>query len=83
MINDDDDQNWNPRYVYYAKAHGHSPQEQFELDKVNYTGCMTGFLLWMIKKKGQFYEAHPEACMDGNVIWDEGAWDNFLRKSAE
>lgn len=81
---DDDDQNWNPRYVYYAKAHGYSPQERFAIDKDVYIGgCMTGFILWMNKKKAEFYEVHPEAFLDHNTIYDDAAWDDFLRKSSE
>jgi len=82
-VNNDDDQNWNPRYVYYAKAHGHSPEEQFEFDKEAYTGCMIDFMLWMNEKKAEFYEAHPEACMDRHAISDDAAWDDFLRESVE
>lgn len=80
---DNDDQNWNPRYVYYARAHGHSPQERLAIDKDVYTGCMTGFILWIGEKKKEFYKVHPEAFLDRNTIYDDAAWDDFLRKSVE
>jgi hypothetical protein len=83
MNDDDDDQNWNPRYVYYANAHGRSPKRQFEIDRKAYSGCMIGFMNWMSEKKAEFYKAHPEAFFDKNVIGDIEAWDNFLRKSTE
>ena len=39
---------WNPRYIAYARAHGHEPGDQFAHDKTERpAGCMTGFILWI------------------------------------
>lgn len=39
---------WNPRYVYYATAHGRTPEAMLEKDKEDWPGgCMVGFSQWI------------------------------------
>lgn len=41
-------QEWNPRYLAYARAHGNGPEAQLERDNEVYPGgCMCGFTLWL------------------------------------
>ena len=41
-------QKWNPRFIAYAKAHGHTPQEQLDHDDIAWSGGkMVGFMLWI------------------------------------
>ena len=39
---------YNPRYVAYARSHGHTPDAMLETDNREWPGgCMTGFMLWL------------------------------------
>lgn len=70
---------WNPRYVWFAKAHGRTPQDQMKHDESAWPGgIMTGFVLWMSLAEEEFRKAHPEAFI-GYIISDHRAWDKFLR----
>jgi hypothetical protein len=43
---------WNPIYVMYAEAHGRTPEDQMENDKVEWPGGkMIGFILWVSKQR--------------------------------
>lgn len=48
---------WNPRYLAYATAHGRTPEAQLEADRALWPGAsMTGFILWhppLTPKDGQ------------------------------
>lgn len=74
--------NLNPRYVAYAKAHGCNAHEMFERDRAKWPGrAMTGFLLWINAKRKEFFNAHPEAFLNGRqpeIIVDQDAWTRFL-----
>ncbi len=48
---------WNQRFVFYARAHGLSPVEMLEVDKVRYPGGkMAGFIGWSLGMLGKFYD---------------------------
>lgn len=81
---------YNVRYVYYANAHGKSPQDMMEHDTKKYPGgCMAGFLLWMDKRKQEFAVAHPDAMYfeSGETgisrIKDPVKWTEFLEQAAK
>jgi hypothetical protein len=73
--------NWNPYFVQYARAHGHSPEEQFKMDQSRYPGGMgAGFLCWISDQKAAFKTAHPEAFI-GHAICDHKAWGLWLEQA--
>lgn len=46
---------WNPRYVAYAHAHGHTPHSMLPVDEERYPGGkMCGFILWNAEKWREF-----------------------------
>jgi hypothetical protein len=46
--------NWNPRFVWYAKAHGRTPEEQAKQDEKDWPGgCMVGFSQWIQRKRDE------------------------------
>ena len=77
---------WNPYYIAYAKAHGMNPEEMMLHDKEEHTGgVMTGFILWMSKKRDEFHALRPDCFYDkyrsSSPIADLEAWGNFLEDS--
>ena len=69
---------WNPYYVAYAKAHGHTPEEQSAADEVAWPGGRAaGFMLWISECKQAFFIAHPE-CFLRDTIMDYDVWGRFL-----
>ena len=71
----------NPRYVAYAKAHGHSVGAQLKHDRKKYPGgCMCCFLIWMNRRRREFAVAQPECMGFGGKILDQDAWTEFLLK---
>ena len=74
----------NPRYAAYAKAHGHTPDEQMTHDHETWPGgVMCGFITWMNQQKQDFFKAHPEAFLDNWIICDQKAWSNWLNAVAD
>lgn len=70
---------WNPRYVYFAECHKHSPEEQLEHDKEAWPGGrMCGFILFMSKMNQKFYKEHKE-CFIGKTISDHKKFDEFIK----
>lgn len=46
---------YSQRYVLYAKAHGHSPDEQMSADDARYPGgVMTGYIGWVCARWQDF-----------------------------
>ena len=78
---------WNPYYIAYAKAHGMNPEEMMLHDKEEHTGgVMTGFILWMSKKRDEFHALRPDCFFDSTSyapITNHKAWSNFLEDSAD
>lgn len=76
---------WNPRYVHFARVHGHEPEEQREHDREAWPGgSATGFILWMgsrwrewARQAGHDRARDPNAFLDDN---DHKAFDEWLAK---
>jgi hypothetical protein len=50
---------WNPRYVLFAQAHGHRPDEQLANDDVRWPGgSMAGFINWIGERWTEFCQVH-------------------------
>ena len=77
--------NWtNPRYVAYAQAHGHTPDEQMTSDEKAWPGgVMCGFMIWMSQQKELFYKAHAECFLDHWTISDQKAWTTWLQTEGQ
>jgi hypothetical protein len=74
---------FNPRYVLYASVHGLSPEAMLERDKEAYPGgVMTGFMLWMGRRKAEFEKENPDALLNG-YVYDHVAYDEFLERRAK
>ncbi|HUV03988.1 MAG TPA: hypothetical protein VMX94_02650 [Armatimonadota bacterium] len=72
---------WNPHYLAYCRAHGHTPEEQRDLDREAFPGGINcGFMLWMSEQRRLFNEAHPEAFYDRHIIADHDAWSAWLSR---
>lgn len=70
---------FNPRYVAYARAHGKTPEEMIEYDHVAWPGgCMCGFMIWMSVKKQAFFKTCRSAFLDRYAICDQDKWTAFL-----
>ena len=47
---------WNPRYVAYARAHGHTPEGMLAHDTEAWPGGkMAGFILWISQQWHAWY----------------------------
>ncbi|MFN9114348.1 MAG: hypothetical protein ACK5XN_30160 [Bacteroidota bacterium] len=70
--------NWNPRYLAYCNAYGHTPQTQVAIDRASWPGgCMAGFILWNRSKIVSFSRVRPRAFFMGQLS-DHKAYDNWL-----
>jgi hypothetical protein len=70
----------NPRYANYARAHGHTYNEQIEQDKVDWPGgIMTGFVLWNGLRLQEAKKEIPNAFYIGGLT-DHEAYDKWLTK---
>ncbi len=72
-------QDWNPRFVNYARAHGRGPAEQLAHDRQQYVGgSMAGFIIWNSQRLGDARKAIPGAFMAGGALADHPAYDAWL-----
>jgi hypothetical protein len=52
-------QPWQPRYVLFAQAHGHTPEQQMLADDKAWPGgIMTGFICWIGERWREFCREH-------------------------
>ena len=69
---------WNSRYVKYSQAHGRTPEQQMEQDRIDWPGgCMCGFVLWIQKQVRDMDHAWPGTVAGGHV-WDQQDFDAWL-----
>lgn len=74
-----DGKEYNPRYVYYAHAHGKNPEQMLKYDWDNHR-YMIEFMIWNRDKWREFDKLFPEfKCGDGHT--DEGhvKYDEWLK----
>lgn len=71
---------WNPRFVEYARAHQRSPDAQLEADKAEWSGCMTGFILWMRERHGEAFKQIPHAYIRGGGLVNHKLFDIWLHQ---
>jgi len=50
---------YNPRYVFYAAAHGKDPEDMLKYDWENHR-YMHEFVVWNRKKLDEFIATHPD-----------------------
>ncbi len=72
---------WNPRYLVYARVHGHpDPDEMLAVDTKKYPGGkMCGFILWIDAKLLAFKKLCPDAFLHNNLVYHE-AFDLWLQE---
>lgn len=72
----------NPRYAAYAAAHGRTPEDQLDADRLEWPGgIMCGFVLWNSARLQEARAAMPEAfCFDALI--DHAAYDSWLADRA-
>lgn len=63
---------WNPRFVAFAKSKGTTPEE---ITKGR--GTNVEFMCWISAKRREFKQAHPEAFLHDTII-DGKAFDAFI-----
>lgn len=71
-------QDYQPRFIAYARACGNTPEAQLVADDSAWPGgCMTGFILWI---GGKWNEWKSETQWGGIVLTNEDhtAFDNWL-----
>lgn len=71
-------QKWNPRFVAFANAHGHTPEEQ---DRVDREGThKLEFILWMSPRIQAFQKLRPDPRFgpDAAISGDPEGFDSFL-----
>lgn len=65
---------WNPRYIAYCQAHGHTPEQQKDHDEQAYPGGrMCGFILWI----GEAWHRWAQEAGEKRSGYDgQGAWSD-------
>lgn len=70
---------WNPRFVAYARANGRLPEEQREHDRALYPGgTMTGFVLWIGARWEEWRAARGMRADHPLSDVDHAAFDRWL-----
>ena len=68
------------RYIYYAKSQGNTPENQLIIDEEKYPGGrMCGFILYISEKLRSFYKAHKECFIDGRNLADQDKFTEYLK----
>jgi hypothetical protein len=76
------DEQWNPRYVLYARAHGRTPEEMLAHDDEAFPGgIMAGFIIWINQQWNAFVEF--KKCSRHWVRWYDREFDPWLTARAE
>jgi len=66
----------NPRFEAYAKAHGHSSEEQLKLDDTEWSGGrMAGFSIWIMGKWDEYFRERLKVKPYG---WTAAEWRALL-----
>ena len=66
---------WNPRYVAYAKAHGKTPEEMQAGQKNN-----VDFMIWINEKWKKYDKLHPELYGHHDYDWVHVQFDDMLSR---
>lgn len=70
---------WNPRYVAYATAHGHSPQDMLAVDRARFPGGhMTGYVVWIDGQWREWRELHGRSWLAALTAADHASFDAWL-----
>jgi hypothetical protein len=70
---------WNPRYVSYANACGHTPEEQLEEDRRRWPGGVNaGFMIWIDQGMLAFLELRKDVDRDVMSEKDHADFSTFL-----
>jgi hypothetical protein len=74
-------QEWNPRFVAYARSQGHAPEAQLALDNATYAGgSMTGFVLWVGQQWRDFYRETGRTASAPCTVDEHAAFDAWLQE---
>ena len=72
--------NFQPRYIYYSKSQGNTPENQLIIDEKKYPGGkMCGFILYINEKLHSFYKEHKEYFIDRHTLVDQKAFTEYLK----
>lgn len=72
-------QQWNPRYVAYAVAHGRSPEDMLAHDRSAWPGgVMAGFMLWMSDRWQEWRSLHGYGTYDVLFDADHASFDEMI-----
>lgn len=70
---------YQPRFIAYATAHGRTPDEQIEQDRIDWPGgVMCGFILWMSDKWNEWRKLNGLAARDPLFDSDHASFDAWI-----
>lgn len=73
----------NPRYVEYARAHGKTPQEQMDADRVTWPGgVMTEFICWIGARWAEWDKLQGRKLGEPHIGKDHADFDAWLATRA-
>lgn len=74
----------NPRYANYARVHGNTPEQQFEIDCKEYPGGkMCGFICWNTRKWSQWRKLRGYVADVPLSLKDHTDYDEWLKGQTE